>query len=52
MAAGDERIERAAPEVTRHNTYARSTISTLLGRARGSTGGHIRGLATRNHVTL
>jgi transcriptional regulator with XRE-family HTH domain len=45
-------VERAAPDATRHNVYARSTISTLLGRARGSTGGHIRGLATRNHVTL
>jgi hypothetical protein len=45
-------VERAAPDATRHNVYARSTISTLLGRARGSTGGHIRALATRNHVTL
>lgn len=33
-------VERAAPEVTRHNVYARSTISTLLGRARGPAGEH------------
>jgi hypothetical protein len=45
-------VERAAPEVTRHNTYARSTISTLLGRARGTAGGHIRALADRNSISL
>jgi transcriptional regulator with XRE-family HTH domain/uncharacterized protein YejL (UPF0352 family) len=43
-------VERAAPDVTRHNDYARSTISTLLGRARGSTGHHVRALATRSGV--
>jgi hypothetical protein len=43
-------VERAAPDVTRHNDYARSTISTLLGRARGSTGYHVRALAARSGV--
>jgi hypothetical protein len=45
-------VERHAPEVTRHNVYARSTISTLLGRARGSTGDHVRALAARSGVGL
>ncbi len=40
-------VERRAPGMTRHNVCARSTISTLLGRARGSTGGHVRSLAVR-----
>ena len=43
-------VERRAPNVTRHNVYARSTIGTLLGRARGSTAGHVRALAARNGI--
>lgn len=45
-------VERRAPDVTRHNVYARSTISTLLGRARGSAAGHVRSLAVRNGIAL
>jgi hypothetical protein len=45
-------VERRAPEVIRHNVYARSTIGTLLGRARGSAGGHVRALAARSGVVL
>jgi hypothetical protein len=41
-------VERAAPEILRHNIYARTTISTLLGRARGSAAGHVRALAARS----
>lgn len=43
-------VERAAPTILRHNVYARATISTLLGRARGSAGGHIRALAARSDL--
>lgn len=45
-------VERAAPDTTRHTIAARTTIATLLARARGTTGAHVRGLADRNHVTL
>lgn len=45
-------VERQAPEVTRHNVYARSTIGTLLGRARGPSAGHVRALAARSGVAL
>ncbi len=45
-------VERQAPEVTRHNVYARSTIGTLLGRARGSSSGHVDALAVRSGVAL
>jgi hypothetical protein len=45
-------VERQAPEVTRHNVYARSTIGTLLSRARGSSSGHVNALAVRNGVAL
>jgi hypothetical protein len=45
-------VERQAPEVVRHNVYARSTIGTPLGRARGSTGGHVQALAARSSVAL
>jgi hypothetical protein len=45
-------VERRAPEVVRHNVYARTTLTTLLGRARGTTGGHVRALAVRSGVAL
>ena len=44
-------VERAAPEILQHNVYARATISTLLGRSRGSAAGHVRALAARSGVT-
>ena len=43
-------VERAAPEILQHNVYARATISTLLGRSRGSAAGHVRALAARSGV--
>ena len=45
-------VEREAADATRHNVYARTTISTLLGRARGTTGVHVRALAARSGVGL
>lgn len=44
-------VERAAPEVLRHNVYARATVSTLLGRSRGPAGNHVRALAERSGIT-
>lgn len=40
-------VERAAPQILRHNIYARTTLSALLGRARGPAGAHVRALALR-----
>ncbi len=45
-------VERAAPQAARRNVVARDTIRHLLGRARGTTGAAVRGLADRAGVVL
>ncbi|WP_219417029.1 helix-turn-helix domain-containing protein [Pseudonocardia nigra] len=45
-------VERNAPQVTRRNVVARDTIRQLLGRARGSSGAAVRGLAHRAGVAI